>query len=132
MTLKKEFSATSKFLQYFWAGKSAVFHDKPELSNKQIDLSLYDTLIIATPVWAGNISSPVRSFLSTYATEGKQVYLVATNSGGPFEKCFAVMRKLLSKNTVQKEIGFINMDKDTYPTHKEKLETFCKEILAGK
>lgn len=129
--LKKEFSKTNKFLQYFWAGKSAAFKNKPPLANKEMDLSLYDTLIIATPVWAGNISSPVRSFLCSYAIEGKQVYLVATNSGGPFEKCFATMRKLLPKSTVQKEIGFIKMDKDTYSTHKEKLETLCKEILAG-
>lgn len=132
LKLQKEFSQTNKFLQYFWAGKSSAFHDKPELANKPIDLAQYDTLIIATPVWAGNISSPVRSFLSSYAIEGKKVYLVASNSGGSFEKCFATMRKLLSKSTVQGEIGFVEITKDTYPTHKEKLEAFCKEILAGK
>ncbi len=130
--LKIEFSKTNKFLQYFWAGKSAVFRDKPELANKPIDLAQYDSLIIATPVWAGGISSPVRSFLSSNAIEGKKVYLAANNSGGSFEKCFATMRKLLSKSTVKGEIGFVEITKDTYPTHKGKLEEFCKEILAGK
>lgn len=132
LKLQKEFSQTSKFLQYFWAGKSAAFRDKPELANKPIDLTQFDTLIIATPVWAGNISSPVRSFLSSYAIEGKRVYLVANDGGGPFEKAFATMRRLLPKSTVVKEIGFVEVTKDTYPTHKEKLESFCKEILAGK
>ena len=132
LKLQKEFSQTNKFLQYFWAGKSSAFHDKPKLANKKIDLTQYDTLIIATPVWAGNMSSPIRSFLTSYAIEGKSVYLVANDSGGPFEKCFASMRKLLPKSTIKKEIGFVKVTKETYPSHKEKLETFCKVILAGK
>ena len=132
LKLEKEFSQTNKFLQYFWAGKSSVFHDRPKLANKKIDITQFDTIIIATPVWAGNVSSPVRSFLSTYEIEGKSVYLVANNGGGTFTKCFASMRKLLPNSSVQKEIGFVEVTKETYPTHKERLETFCKDILAGK
>lgn len=131
LKLQKEFSQTNKFLQYFWAGKSSSFHEKPPLANKKIDLSLYDTLIIATPVWAEDLSSPIRSFLSTYAIEDKKVYLVANDSGGPFKKCFSSMRKLLPDSKVLNEIGFVQITKDTYPTHKEKLESFCTEILAG-
>lgn len=131
LQLQQEFSTTSKFLKYFWAGKSSVFHDKPELANEMIDLTSIDTLVIATPVWAGNLSSPVRSFLARYAPEGKQVYLVATNSGGTFEKCFATMRKLLPKSTILQEIGFVEVTEETYPTHhKQRLEAFCAEILA--
>lgn len=132
LLLTKEFSPSNKFLQYFWAGKSSVFHDKPKLSNKQIDLSQFDTLIIATPVWAGNISSPIRSFLTSCVIEDKQVYLVATNKGGAFEKAFASMRTLLPKSTIKKEMGFMKVTKETYPSHKGRLESFCKEILAGK
>ena len=130
LKLEKEFSQTSTFLQYFWAGKSSVFHDTPALVNMPIDLTAYDTLIIATPVWAGDISSPIRSFLASYTIEGKNIYLVATNSGGTFNKCFASMRKGLPKSTVVNEIGFVKATKDTYPTYKEKLEAFCKEIQA--
>lgn len=132
LELEKEFSRTNTFLQYFWAGKSAVFHDKPKLKNTSLNVSRYDTIIIATPVWAGNMSSPIRSFLTSYAIEGKQMYLVATNSGGSFVKCFASIRKLLPKSTIKKAIGFVEVTEDTYPTHKERLEVFCKEVLTGK
>lgn len=132
LKLKKEFSTTSKFLQYFWAGKSSVFKDKPPLANKEIDLSPYDTLIIATPVWAGNLSSPVRSFLASYAIEGKQIHLVATTSGGAFEKCFASMRLLLQKSIVKDEIGFVEITNKTYATHADRLAVFCTGILKGK
>ncbi len=130
--LTKEFSRTNTFLQYFWAGKSAVFRDKPELANKPIDLTPYDTLIIATPVWAGNVSSPVRSFLSSHSIEDTRVYLVANDSGGRFDKAFATMRRLLPKCTVVKEIGFVEVTEDTYPNHKEKLEAFSKDILSSR
>lgn len=130
LKLEQEFSSTNTFLKFFWAGQSSVFRTKPPLANKTIDLSSYDTLIIATPVWAGNLSSPVRSFLAKYAIEGKQVFLVASNSGGSCEKCFKSMRKLLSKSTILKEIGFVEVTEDTYPNHKERLEIFCDEILA--
>ncbi len=132
LLVKKEFPTTNKFLKYFWAGKSATFHEKPALANNPIDLTQYDTLIIASPVWAETVSSPVRSFLASYAIEDKQVYLVAHDSGGPFKKCFASMRKLLPKCNVHKEIGFVAVTEETYPTHKERLEAFCKDILSGK
>ena len=132
LKLEKEFSQTNKFLQYFWAGKSSVFHDRPKLANTKIDIAQYDTIIIATPVWAGNVSSPIRSFLSTYVIEDKQVYLVANTSGGPFDKCFASMKKLLPKSTIQKEIGFVEVTKETYPIHRDVLEGFCKEIITKK
>ncbi|MDD4572977.1 MAG: hypothetical protein PHR69_02055 [Sphaerochaeta sp.] len=132
LKLKQEFSTKNKFFKYFWAGKSSAFHDKPALANAPIDLEAYDTLIIATPVWAGNLSSPVRSFLATSAVDNKQVYLIATNSGGSFGKCFATMRRLLPTSTIRGQIGFVEVDEETYPTHKERLEAFCAEILAGK
>ena len=132
LKLVQEFSSTSKFFKYFWAGKSSVFHEKPALENTTIDLKEYETLIIATPVWAGNISSPVRSFLTNNSIEGKQVYLVAIDSGGSFSKVFSSMHRLLQNSNVQNEIGFVKVTKDSYSSHQEKLEAFCNEILTSK
>lgn len=128
--LHKEFSSTNTFLKYFWAGKSSVFHDKPSLMDTDLDPEAYDTLFIATPVWAGNVSSPVRSFLASHLFSGKRVFLVATNSGGSFGKCFATMRKLLPAASVGGEIGFANITEETYPSHRKRLEEFCETIIA--
>ncbi len=132
LKLEQEFSTTNKFLKYFWAGQSSVFRTKPALATKMIDLKAYDTLVIATPVWAGNLSSPVRSFLTRYAIEGKDVYLVANSGGGQQQKALSAMRRLLSNSTIKQEIGFAEVTKENYPTHKERLEAFCKEILGQK
>ncbi len=127
--LVKEFSVTNTFLKYFWAGKSSVFHGKPALMDTDLDPDAYDTLVIATPVWAGNLSSPVRSFLSSHSFHGKRVFLVATNSGGSFERCFATMRMLLPAASVGGEIGFVKITPDIYPAHRHRLEKFCEGIL---
>lgn len=72
LKLQKEFSTTNKFLKFFWAGQSSVFRTKPPLANKAIDLKAYDTLVIASPVWAGSVSSPVRSFPEQLCHRGKR------------------------------------------------------------
>ncbi len=124
-----EFSATNTFLKYFWAGKSSVFRDKPPLEDTDLDPDAYDTLVIATPVWAGNLSSPVRSFLSSHPLDGKRVFLVATNSGGSFVKCFATMRKLMPKASVGEEIGLVNITEASSPAQQQSLDAFCDTVI---
>lgn len=127
--LKQEFSNTHMFLKYFWAGKSSVFHEKPALSPSNLDLKAYDSFVIATPVWAGNLSSPVRSFLASHLFDGKKVFLVATNSGGSFVRCFASMRKLLPTASVKDEIGFSNISEEDFISYQKRLDEFCEGIL---
>ncbi|MGE4585190.1 MAG: flavodoxin family protein [Sphaerochaeta sp.] len=130
LRLQKEFSNANTFPKYFRAGKSSVFRDKPALVTSNLDLEAYDTFVIATPVWAGNLSSPVRSFLSSHSFDGKQVFLVATNNGGSFKRCFATMRKLLPTASVAGEICFVKITEENYPSHRRRLEEFCENILA--
>ena len=126
--LKKEFSTVNTFFKFFWAGKSSVFRETPALADQSLDLEAYATIILATPVWAGNLSSPVRSFLSKHRLEKKRVFLVATNSGGSSERCFATMITQLPTGSVSREIGFINISEETYPIHRKQLEDFCDDI----
>ena len=56
--------ATKGFKKFFWGGKAAVMAEKPELEPYDADLSAYDEIIIGFPVWAGNITPPVRTFVS--------------------------------------------------------------------
>lgn len=132
LLLKKEFSKTNAFFKFFFAGQSAVFHFKPELANEKIDLSAYDTLILATPVWAENMSSPIRSFLSSYDLAGKKVFLVSNSDGGSQKKCLASMRKLLPKSEIKKDVSFVKVTEETYISHKDRLDSFCKGISAIK
>ena len=52
------------FLKFVWGGKSAVMGEKPELKPYDADLSAYDRIIFGSPVWAANITPPLRTFVS--------------------------------------------------------------------
>ena len=49
--------------KFIWGGKSAVMGDKPELKPYTFEASKYDRIIIGTPVWAGTMVPPVRTFI---------------------------------------------------------------------
>ena len=55
--------------------------------------TLYDLIILGTPVWAGTFAPPLRTFLRANSLAGKHVALFACCSGGNAEKCFADMKK---------------------------------------
>ncbi|MSS08080.1 flavodoxin [Clostridium sp. WB02_MRS01] len=97
---------TEGFRKYFWGGKSVIFGEKPELINKHIDLSQYDTIIIGTPVWAGSFTPPIKSFISQYKIQGKRIALFASHAGGGAQKCFTKLKKELSGNEFIGEIDF--------------------------
>lgn len=77
---------TKGFKKYFWCGKSSVFKEKPKLKTKIPNLHEYDLVVIGTPVWAGNCSSPINTLLSIMGNEprlqGKKVGILITNGGG--------------------------------------------------
>ena len=58
----------------------------------ELPLSIYDLVIIGTPVWAGRCSSPVRSFLVEYGNELRRVaYVITRSSDVHYEEVFEQM-----------------------------------------
>lgn len=45
------------------------------------DMSSYNPIIIAAPIWLGRLSSPVRTFLKQSNLRGKEVYIFLTYNG---------------------------------------------------
>lgn len=89
---------TEGFRKYFWGGKSVIFGEKPKLTNERIDLDLYETIIIGTPVWAASFAPPIKSFISQYKIQGKRIALFASHGGGGAEKCFIKLKEALPGN----------------------------------
>jgi flavodoxin len=58
-----------------WRGKEA-----PILPD-HLELEKYDLVIIGTPVWAGHIASPTRSFINKHARECKAFAFFCTMGG---------------------------------------------------
>ena len=53
----------------------------PALKTALPDLSRYDTIILAHPIWSGRMPMPVRTFLDAVDLSGKRVAHVTTHGG---------------------------------------------------
>ena len=117
------------FQKYFWGGKSAVFNEKPKLTNGPIDLTGYDTVIIGTPVWAGTFTPPVLTFLTDNPCKDKKVFLFASHSGGGAEKCFTKLKARIDGSSVLGTADFIETARDMEGKNAAKMSAFCDAIL---
>src|SRR5574344_1762857 len=52
-----------------------------EIEKVTIDLSLYDEIIVGTPVWWYSMTPVMRSFLNQYYLNGSKISAFATNAG---------------------------------------------------
>lgn len=71
--------------RFFW-GTLTCIHDQlfdrdDDIEPIKKDLSTFNRLIIASPVWVHRISSPMRTFLKYSGLRGKAVCLMLTNNG---------------------------------------------------
>jgi len=67
---------------YLRGGIEAVFKSEPELERGIVDYAAYDVLFVGTPVWAGTMVPPIRTFLKSEAVKGKKIYVFCTYGGG--------------------------------------------------
>lgn len=124
---QKEFPK-GNFKKFLWGGKSVVFNEKPKLTNKEIDLSSYDTIIIGTPIWAGTFAPPIMTFLNDYTFQGKNIFLFACHGGGGAQRCFEKINKKVIGNTVVDTVEFNNPFKTVKEDTDKKIELFCNSI----
>ncbi|MBE6877189.1 MAG: flavodoxin [Ruminococcus sp.] len=59
---------------------------RPELADKNADISAYDTVYIGFPVWWYIAPTIINSFLESYDFSGKKIILFATSGGSGFGK----------------------------------------------
>jgi len=59
--------------------------------------SLYDLVIIGTPIWSSNISTPIRTYLSLHKEDFKNVAFFCTRLGSDANKVFDGMKNLSQK-----------------------------------
>lgn len=82
------------------SGLQAVSRKVPSVKQPETKLALkeYDLVILATPVWAGRCSAPMRSFLQQFGDELKQVaYVITRSSGVRYEEVFEQMDQYVRK-----------------------------------
>jgi flavorubredoxin len=91
LSCETEEIVSQKYRRYLWkitCVNDQLFDRDDDLAPVTTDLTKYNQLIIASPVWIHTISSPMRTLIKYNGFKNKKVWLVLTNQGnyGPADE----------------------------------------------
>jgi menaquinone-dependent protoporphyrinogen IX oxidase len=79
------------------AGKDASLKRPSEIEPVKADVADFDAVVVGTPVWAGTVSSPVRTFCSEHGKSARNVAFFCTMGGAGESGAFAAMKDLCGR-----------------------------------
>jgi flavodoxin len=126
MELKPKKPYSKKGLRMAHAALGALLKKKAELEPIDKHVEDYEAILIGTPIWAGNISPPVRTFLTHHHLHGKKIGLFAS-CGGQTGLTFKDMKKNLAGNEIIGEIILTEASKNPEENTK-KIREWVTEI----
>jgi flavodoxin len=87
----------------------------------------FDVVILGTPVWAGNISSPMRAYIAAQGKKCRQVAFFCTQGGSGGEKVQEAMARLCGRTPLATlTLNDRNIDQNTYA---EALDGFLENVM---
>ncbi|MFH1849005.1 MAG: hypothetical protein ABH879_02350 [archaeon] len=107
---------------YIMSGKEATLKRPAEINPPYTNPGEYDLVVIGTPIWGWNISSPIRSYL---ANSFNQVAFFCTQGGSGGMRAFAEMEKLSKKPLAALELTTKEVRSEEYS---HKVEEFVNSI----
>lgn len=81
--------------QMFEGGRQVTFGVKPEIKGAPEDISIYDEIIIGTPIWAGKAASPFNTLLDNKELCAKVTAVFTYSGGGDNDGCINALKKVL-------------------------------------
>ena len=92
--------------------------------------SLYDLVIIGTPIWSSNISTPIRTYLSLYKEDFKKVAFFCTRLSSDSKKVFDDIKNITQKTPLALlELSSREVARDQYMQKvKEFIENLKEEL----
>jgi flavodoxin len=89
----------SGLIGWIISGYEAAKKKLPEIMDVTKVPDAYDAVIIGTPVWAGTMSSPVRTFIRAYGDRFKKICCFATRGGDRESRACNEIAKVVGKQS---------------------------------
>ena len=118
----------SGFRKFFWGGKSAVMAETPALTPYTFDADAYDRIVFGFPVWAGNVTPPIRTFVKEQKLAGKRIAAFACQSGAGAEKAFGKLKAALGIDALEAELVLIDPKDKPNADNDRLIEAFCEKL----
>ncbi len=117
------------FKKFLWGGKSAVMGDTPALQPYRFDGD-YDAIVIGTPLWAGTMTPPIKSFIKENRDKliGKSISAFICCAGGGAEKAFEKIKAEVGTDTLSAQMILINPKEKPSDENEAKIKAFCDKL----
>ncbi|MBR2682550.1 MAG: hypothetical protein IKE22_04695 [Atopobiaceae bacterium] len=73
--------------QFLSGGKDAMFGALPKIEPLDVDLTTYDLVVLAFPLWAGKAAAPINTFLEGRKFGNARVAMVVCSASGDGGSC---------------------------------------------
>ena len=113
--------------KFFWALSQVLGNKRPAVKPFADDINKYDLILLGTPVWAGNPSPALLSFIDQAKIANKKIALFCTSAGGE-GKAFVKLKTVLANNTIAGEINFTKPAETKPDELKKKAEDWAKTL----
>ncbi|MDD1674283.1 MAG: NAD(P)H-dependent oxidoreductase [Methanomicrobiales archaeon] len=117
------------------AGKAmkALFGMRSAIKPMKTDLADIDHLVVATPVWAGNMPPFTREYLAELTnTQGKKFSVLAEMGGSGADRVISSVRTMLERKGMQFVASAQTIEKDVEAGNvTATLDTFTRQIQTG-
>lgn len=89
-------------LGFIKSGHDATKGKMTAITGEIKDVSVYETIIICTPIWAGHVSSAIRTYIMLNKDKLKNVAFLSTGAGSNASAVFNDMQELCQLEPVTK------------------------------
>jgi flavodoxin len=85
---------------YIMAGRDATLRKLTDIKEIKNNPGDYDLVVIGTPVWSFNVSTPIRTYLTQNAEKFKKLAFFCTQGGSGAERTFKEMQQICNLEPV--------------------------------
>ena len=118
-------------LKFLVGGKSACLAETPKLKPYEFNADDYARIIFGFPVWAGNVTPPIRTFIKENDLQGKNIAAFACQGGAGAEKAFGKLKAALGIRELEAELILNDPKARPDEANEKKIFDFCESIKDG-
>lgn len=121
------------FKKFFFGGKSAVMAERPKLQPYDFRPEAYGRIIFGFPVWAGNVTPPIRTFVGENlgALKDKRIAAFACQSGAGAPKAFGKLKACLGIVNLEAELVLTDPKARPSEANEAEIAAFCDRLRNG-
>ena len=107
--------------------------ERPKLEPYTFQPGQYERIIFGFPVWAGNVTPPIRTFVqdNMEMLKDKRIAAFACQSGAGADKAFRKLKAYLDIESMEAELVLIDPKDKPSDQNQANIKAFCDRLAKG-